>query len=171
MVRLEPEQSYNESLLPLQVCAASAGAGLHPPVADGRVSGRLPDAVPALEVFRERALHEAVLYVSQLQPRVADWRGSGRLPAAMRGQPHPLSLRQAVLPVCPGGLDRRNPQQRRHPALKSGSPATIDFSVRSIPRPPRCPVCVHNITSLSYLRARRIDGDDGVDQASGLMLG
>ena len=59
LVRLEPEQSYNESLLPLQVGAASAGPGLHPPVADWRVSGRLPDAVPALEVFRERAVHEA----------------------------------------------------------------------------------------------------------------
>ncbi len=59
-VRHEPEQFSYEAMLPLLPRAASAGPGLHPPVADWRVSGRLPDAVPALEVFRERAVHEGV---------------------------------------------------------------------------------------------------------------
>ena len=184
MVRLEPEQSYNESLLPLQVCAASARPGLHPPVADGRVSGRLPDAVPALEVFRERAVHEGVcrrgvhstrhaidetvpprrLHVSELQPPVADWRGSGRLPEAMRGQPHHLTLREGVLPVRT--VDRRNSQQRRHPALKSGS-LCQDRLLCPIDSPPRCPVCVHN-TYVSY--HERVASIVEV-RASGLMLG
>ena len=160
-------------MLPVLPRADSARPGLHPPVADGRVSGRLPDAVPALEVFRERAVHEGVcrrgvhstrhaidetvpprrLHVSELQPPVADWRGSGRLPAAMRGQPHHLPLREAVLPLR--AVDRRNPAAPA-PRAQERVPATIDFSVRSIPRR-RCPVCVHNITSLSYLRARRWD--------------
>ena len=171
-------------MLPVFPRATSAGPGLHPPVADGRVSGRLPDAVPALEVFRERAVHEGVcrrgvhstrhaidetvpprrLHVSELQPPVADWRGSGRLPEAMRGQPHHLTLREGVLPVRT--VDRRNSQQRRHPALKSGSLATIDFSVRSLPR--RAALVVYIIlTSLSYERVASI-----VEvRASGLMLG
>ena len=59
-VRHEPEQSPDAAMLPLLPRAASAGPGLHPPVADWRVSGRLPDAMPALEVFRERAVHEGV---------------------------------------------------------------------------------------------------------------
>ena len=59
-VRHEPEQSPDAAMLPLLPRAASAGPGLYPPVADGRVSGRLPDTVPALEDFRERAVHEGV---------------------------------------------------------------------------------------------------------------
>ena len=148
LVRHEPEQSPDAAMLPLLPRAASAGPGLHPPVADWRVSGRLPDAVPALEVFRERAVHKGVcrrgvhstrhaidetvpprrLHVSELQPPVADWRGSGRLPEAMRGQPHHLTLREGVLPVRT--VDRRNSQQRRHPALKSGSPRSTSLSDR-----------------------------------------
>ena len=169
-------------MLPVFPRAASAGPGLHPPVADWRISGRLPDAVPALEVFRERAVHEGVcrrgvhstrhtidetvpprrLHVSELQPPVADWRGSGRLPAAMRGQPHHLTLREGVLPVRT--VDRRNSQQRRHPALKSGS---LSRSSLIAPPPPRRPDCVHILTSLSYERVASI-----VEvRASGLMLG
>ena len=51
-------------------------------------------------------------------------------------------------------------------ALKSGSPATIDFSVRSLPR--RVALIVYiTLTSLSYERAASI-----VEvRASGLMLG
>ena len=95
-----------------------------------------------------------VLHVSQLQPQFADWRGSGKVPAIMRGQRHQLTFRERMLPVRPG-LDRRNPQQRRHPALKSGSPATIDFSVRSLPR--RAALIVYIIlTSLSYERVASI---------------
>ena len=52
-------------------------------------------------------------------------------------------------------VDRRNSQQRRHPALKSGSLATIDFSVRSLPR--RVALIVYIIlTSLSYERVASI---------------
>ena len=106
-----------------------------------------------------------VLHVPQLQPRVADWRGSGRLPAVMRGQPHHLPLREAVLPLC--AVDRRKPQQRRHPALKSGSLATIDFSVRSLPRRRAALIVYIILTSLSYERVASI-----VEvRASGLMLG
>ena len=86
------------------------------------------------------------------------------MPEAMRGQPHHLTLREGVLPVRT--VDRRNSQQRRHPALKSGSLATIDFSVRSLPR--RAALIVYIIlTSLSYERVASI-----VEvRASGLMLG
>ena len=94
-----------------------------------------------------------VLHVSQLQPQFADWRGSGKVPAIMRGQRHQLTFRERMLPVRPG-LDRRNPQQRRHPALKSGPPCQ-DRLLCPIDSPPRCPDCVHN-TYVSFLRARRI---------------
>ena len=103
-----------------------------------------------------------VLHVSQLQPQFADWRGSGKVPAIMRGQRHQLTFRERMLPVRPG-LDRRNPQQRRHPALKSGSLSRSSL----IAPPPRRPDCVHN-PYVSFLRARRIDQEV---RTSGLMLG
>ena len=109
------------------------------------------DDVASMAWGARNLISTQVLHVSELQPPVADWRGSGRLPAAMRGQPHHLSVREAVLPLR--AVDRRNPQQRRHPALKSGS---LSRSSLIAPPPPRRPDCVHN-TYVSFLRARRID--------------
>ena len=84
------------------------------------------------------------------------------MPEAMRGQPHHLTLREGVLPVRT--VDRRNSQQRRHPALKSGSLSRSSL----IAPPPRAALIVYIIlTSLSYERVASI-----VEvRASGLMLG
>ena len=60
LLRREPEQLQYEAMLPVFPRADSARPRLHPPVADGRVSGRLPDTVPALEDFRERAVHQGL---------------------------------------------------------------------------------------------------------------
>ena len=120
------------------------------------------DDVASMAWGARNLISTQVLHVSELQPPVADWRGSGRLPAAMRGQPHHLSVREAVLPLR--AVDRRNPQQRRHPALKSGSLSRSSL----IAPPPRAALIVYIIlTSLSYERVASI-----VEVwASGLMLG
>ena len=132
----------------MQDAAYGAVEASSPPTPPKRFGRKTVVALAALGLAGVAVLR---LHVSQLLPPVADWRGYGKVPGAMRGQPHHLSLRQAVLPVRPG-LDRRKPQQRRHPALKSGSLSRSSL----IAPPPRRPDCVHN-TYVSFLRARRID--------------
>ena len=70
-VRRQPEQLQYEAMLPVLPRADSARPGLHPPVADWRVSGRLPDAVqpvPALEALFVRAVHQGLQKLCGNQP-------------------------------------------------------------------------------------------------------
>ena len=149
-------------MLPVFPRAASAGPGLHPPVADGRISGRLPDAVPALEALFVRAVHQGLQKLCGNQPVAGTtsrrWRAgvrslistqaarvrtasarrrlegvwkSARSYARATSSPPPTPSSAASVPRRPRSAE---PTAAPAPRAQERVPATIDFSVRSLPR-------------------------------------
>ena len=163
-------------MLPVFPRAASAGPGLHPPVADWRVSGRLPDAVPALEALFVRAVHQGLQKLRGNQPVTGTtsrrWRAGVRsLISTQAARVRTASARRRLEGVW---------KSARSYARATSSPLPTPSSAASVPRrprsaeptaapapraqerslcqdrllcpiaspPPRCPVCVHNTTKI-----------------------